>query len=1197
MSGHRKSVSRSPYRFHFSAKRDSRATLWPAAAAGDRATGEANMPSKNRPRPNRRTTIETLEVRQVMAADPLAGLVNIPLEQHNFGDDIPQVVLHPEIPAVEQHDAIPDLIHHVERDADFRLESGTGYLVEENAEQHLDSAHNRTGLDTVRENYGFTGIGQTVVVIDSGIAFDHYALGGGFGAEYRVVGGWDFTEDDADPYDDGPEGSHGTHVAGIIGSSGDLAGNNEGVAPGVDLVGLRVFNDSGNGSFTDISNALQWVIDNHDAFENPVTAINLSLGTTWNAAYAPSWASFLESRFQQIENLGIFIAVSAGNSFSSYNVPGLSYPAASKYVVPVMSVDDSGSLSYYSQRHANAIAAPGRNIRSTIPDYAGNNNNQADDWANFSGTSMAAPYVAGASVLVRQAMELIGYTNINQDTIYEHMRQTADTFFDSVTSKDYSRLNLSAAIDALLPDDDYGSTVGTAHDLGAVSSSAQVSGMISTLSDIDYFTFTAGTNGVATFSATNSHQLDAAWDFGGATATLNGSNWEMNVSAGQTYTVGISTQDGLGFYDVDLSIESTFAYIDWSSIAGQQSHTGISNAGESWYRIVAGQSGYVTAQAAFAGSAGNIDIALYDANMQMVDQSAGLGDAERIDYLASEGNEFYLQVTGANTDIDIQLTNMVSVNESTVSVMGTAGDDTFSFTAGATHELMVNGVGYSFSGAVIRDIDLDAGTGTDDLSIAGTSANETVRMYYATTTVTASAYSFSANGFDNISMHSGGGQHDRAYLYDTGGDEHYSGWHDAVYFTGNGFSRQLQNFDYTIAYSTAGNDTAEFYDTSGNDTYVAFENRAVMYGNGFMHDVHRFASTTASATLGFDMAIFHDGAGDELYHAESLYSRRTGDGFSNEANGFNYSIAYSGQGDDLATMSDSDAYDIVSRLTSERTVMYSSGTYYNDLRNFSNTQVTSTDGIDRAVFNGESEVESFQAWSDRAEFSGNGASIATSGFSYRVAFAGGGNDVADFHDSTGNDTYVGFHNRAVMYGTGYYSDAFGFATTRAYSTSGIDKAIFHDSSGDDVFWSTGKLAWMSGTGYRNEAHEFSSTRAHSTLGNDTAYFYDTANDDIYVGWSDRALMYGSTYRNEVFGFEQTEAFATTGNDLAVLYTSAGEEEVIAESAGVSISDGSYNNTVRGFGRVNAFDLDGDGGDDLAFADAVDYIFNLYGDWS
>ena len=64
------------------------------------------------------------------------------------------------------------------------------------------AAYYQTAIDQVRAQYGFTGAGQTVVTIDTGIAYDDAALGGGFGSGYRVVGGWDFAENDADPFDD-----------------------------------------------------------------------------------------------------------------------------------------------------------------------------------------------------------------------------------------------------------------------------------------------------------------------------------------------------------------------------------------------------------------------------------------------------------------------------------------------------------------------------------------------------------------------------------------------------------------------------------------------------------------------------------------------------------------------------------------------------------------------------------------------------------------------------------------------------------------------------------------------------------------------------------------------------------------------------------------------------------------------------------
>src|SRR5438105_11244333 len=76
--------------------------------------------------------------------------------------------------------------------------------------------HGWNDLAAARSQYGLFGDGQTVAVIDSGIAYDQTALGGGLGSSYKVVGGWDFAENDANPYDDAPAGFHGTHVSGIV---------------------------------------------------------------------------------------------------------------------------------------------------------------------------------------------------------------------------------------------------------------------------------------------------------------------------------------------------------------------------------------------------------------------------------------------------------------------------------------------------------------------------------------------------------------------------------------------------------------------------------------------------------------------------------------------------------------------------------------------------------------------------------------------------------------------------------------------------------------------------------------------------------------------------------------------------------------------------------------------------------------------
>ena len=416
--------------------------------------------------------------------------------------------------------------------------------------ESLASANAATGLTGVRQTYGLTGVGQTVAVIDTGMAYDHYALGGGLRQPTTALSAaGTLPRTTPTPMTTAPTGGHGTHVAGIVGGNMNGSVTDSGVAPGVDLVSLRVFDDNGNSYYSWVDSALQWVHDNRNAFANPITTVNLSLGSDWNASTIPSWAT-LESSFTQLEADGITITCSAGNSFTTYNSPGLDYPAASPHVIPVMSVDDNGSLSFFSQRSTNAIAAPGHYIISTVPDYLGNNNGIADDFASYSGTSMASPYIAGASVLVREAMQMTGQTNITEWTIYNELMNTADSFVDSVTGLTYKRLNMANAISSLLPSDDYGSTSSAAYDLGSLASDRSVSGFIGSVSDADYFKFVAATTGTVTITATANYDLSPTWTASGGTA--NGNTYTFQVTAGQTYNFGISTSQGIGTYDLAI---------------------------------------------------------------------------------------------------------------------------------------------------------------------------------------------------------------------------------------------------------------------------------------------------------------------------------------------------------------------------------------------------------------------------------------------------------------------------------------------------------------------------------------------------------------------------------------------------------------------------------------------------------------------
>src|SRR6185503_6055758 len=87
--------------------------------------------------------------------------------------------------------------------------------------------------DKVWTNPGTRGKGVVVAVIDSGIDYNHIALGEGFGEGHKVIGGWDFVDNDADPMD---LYGHGTYVAGIIAGNG---GGLLGIAPEASLLAFR----------------------------------------------------------------------------------------------------------------------------------------------------------------------------------------------------------------------------------------------------------------------------------------------------------------------------------------------------------------------------------------------------------------------------------------------------------------------------------------------------------------------------------------------------------------------------------------------------------------------------------------------------------------------------------------------------------------------------------------------------------------------------------------------------------------------------------------------------------------------------------------------------------------------------------------------------------------------------------------------
>lgn len=282
----------------------------------------------------------------------------------------------------------------------------------------LVQAYNQVFLDTmnVRQvwDMGYQGEGITVAVIDSGIVkekdFDVKVRGG---SSSRVLRQLSFNPSSAtvnDVY------GHGTHVAGIVAGNGkDSRGEVSGVAPLASVISLKISDEQGMAFEADTVEAMQWVLDNKDMYN--IRVVNLSI-------HSPQVQSYHHSPIDAAAEIlwfnGIVVVASAGNEGSGAidsapaNDPFLITVGASDELQTADPTDDI--VATYSafgttmDGHVKPdVVAPGQDIVSLLSD--------SSDWGylyperlaingeyfRLSGTSMSAPMVAGAAVLLLDA--------------------------------------------------------------------------------------------------------------------------------------------------------------------------------------------------------------------------------------------------------------------------------------------------------------------------------------------------------------------------------------------------------------------------------------------------------------------------------------------------------------------------------------------------------------------------------------------------------------------------------------------------------------------------------------------------------------------------------------------------------------------------------------------------------------------------
>ena len=249
-----------------------------------------------------------------------------------------------------------------------------------------DESLNLIRAPKVWEQFGTRGAGVRIAIIDSGIDYRHHALGGGIGAGFKVAGGWDFVDNDADPLD---TFGHGTHVAGIAAGKDGVF---RGVAPDATLLAYRAIRDETGGTIANVIAAIERAVDpdDNDDPSDHADIINMSLGGSPHPD---------DPGITAVENAtaaGVLVVIASGNTsiFGDVQAPGLSPSAltvgAADFRDRIAPFSSRGPSLFYALKPE--VVAPGVGVVSSFPD---------DRYAVLSGTSMAAPQVAGVAALMK----------------------------------------------------------------------------------------------------------------------------------------------------------------------------------------------------------------------------------------------------------------------------------------------------------------------------------------------------------------------------------------------------------------------------------------------------------------------------------------------------------------------------------------------------------------------------------------------------------------------------------------------------------------------------------------------------------------------------------------------------------------------------------------------------------------------------
>ena len=278
------------------------------------------------------------------------------------------------------------------------------------------------GVDTVWADTGYDGAGATVAIIDTGIDGAHASLDDldddNSTYDPKVIGFYDPVNNpsltngtEVFPYDDQ---GHGSHCAGTTAGTGAPTYEHIGMAPQANLVGVKVLDAGGSGSFATVMAGMQWTVDNRYQFN--IRAASMSLGGPGAIEWTSSEEDSVNRYANEMVRAGIALFIAAGNNGVSAQI---GTPGSAEDAITVGALDKNSAIAIYSSQGPTEELRIKPNIAYVGSSVMSVAFNTGDQYTGMSGTSMATPGAAGVAALMLQAnpdLSPFDVRNIMQET-------------------------------------------------------------------------------------------------------------------------------------------------------------------------------------------------------------------------------------------------------------------------------------------------------------------------------------------------------------------------------------------------------------------------------------------------------------------------------------------------------------------------------------------------------------------------------------------------------------------------------------------------------------------------------------------------------------------------------------------------------------------------------------------------------------